>query len=111
MDAEKSAQATGGPERQHVIRELCAVLGEEWVSDSPAVLSRYHRATVQLEGKHPEIVVFPSTGSEVKDIIAIIRKHDVPLYSMSALSNHTEFRVSKHGGVLMDLRRMDIVGG
>ena len=115
MSNKSEAQKTGGDRssRQNIImQEFREALGEEWVSDSPSVLSNYCAAyDGGPAGNKPEIVVFPSSGDEVRQVVSIVKKYEVPLLSMSAFFDHTGDSVSGHGGVLMDLRRMDIVGG
>ncbi len=106
-----TSERTGEDGRQNIMKELRELLGEEWVCDSPSVLSNYGGTCHSPDGKNPEIVVFPSSSNEVQEVVNIVRKYAVPLLSMSAFFDHTEGRISSHGGVLMDLRRMDIVGG
>ncbi|GEM_PF-6065259 len=97
----------------NILQELREVLGEDWVSSNPSVLENYRAAYEINAGKRmePEIVVFPSSDSEVKKVIDIAEKYAVPMLSIGKYFDHTGERNAEHGGVLMDLRRMDIVGG
>lgn len=90
-------------------RELVEALGSEWVSDHPAVLTCYHRDFTNVTGKKPQIVALPSSTEEVRAVMRIVRKHRLPLVTMTTGFNHAGLCIPKRGGVLIDLRRMEDV--
>ncbi len=92
---------------QEAKKELQEALGEEWVSDSPAVLTCYHRDFTIVVGNKPQMVVLPSSTEEVQAVVRIVQKYEIPLMTMTTGFNHAGQCVPKQGGVLMDLRRMD----
>ncbi len=116
IDHESSLNARGKNVKAseiNILQELRQVLGEDWVSNNSSVLENYRAAYDFHAGKRmePEIVVFPSSDSEVKKVIDIAEKYAVALLSIGNYFDHTGDRNAEHGAVLMDLRRMDIVGG
>jgi len=88
-------------------KEFEEALGAEWVSDSPAVLTCYHRDFTIIVGNKPQLVVLPSSTEEVQSVVRIAQKHEIPLLVMTTGFNHAGQTVPKRGGILMDLRRMD----
>ncbi len=111
MKPEAGAPETGRADPEIMKQEFRKVLGKEWVSDDLAIISCYSGAFTGLNGSKPEMIVFPSTGKELQAVRCIAERYRIPLFSMTKVFDHTQKDFSGYGGVLIDFRRMDIVGG
>ena len=90
-----------------VAERLGAAIGAEWVSDNPVDLSPYGRDFTIFSGERPNIVALPATTGDVQAIIRIAYEHGIPVVPMTTGFNHGGLTVSRKGGILVDLRRMD----
>ena len=95
---------------------LASILGDpERVSTAPQVVSRlskdfYWYSPVlrkQLDGKSADVVVHPLNDREVRDVLHYCYEHDVPVTARGAGTGNYGQSVPLHGGVLLDLSRMD----
>jgi glycolate oxidase len=86
---------------------LTELLGEEWVSTDPTVLTCYFRDFSHAVGYRPNIIALPSTTEEVSRIIKIAKDYGFPVYVITTGFNHAGMAIPKRGGIMMDLKRMD----
>ena len=92
---------------QEVKNKLAEAVGEEWVSDNPVDLSAYGRDFTIFAGERPNIAVLPRTTEEVQAIIKIAYEHGIPVVPLSTGFNHGGLAITRKGGILIDLKRMN----
>ncbi len=91
-----------------VVAKLKEAIGENWVSDDPAVLTAYSRDFTITPGRWPNVVVLPGSTEDVQKIIKIANEHMIPVVPMSSGFNHGGMAIPRHGGIQVDLlKRMD----
>src|ERR1700759_4968521 len=95
---------------------LASIVGDAArVSTVPQVVNRLSRdfywyspiLRKQLDGKTADIAVQPLTPAEVEKILCYCYAHDVPVTARGAGTGNYGQAVPLHGGVLLDLSRMD----
>jgi FAD/FMN-containing dehydrogenase len=95
---------------------LAAILGDTTrVSTVPQVVGRlskdfYWYSPVlrkQLDGKMADVVVHPLSVTEVQGVLRYCYAHDIPVTPRGAGTGNYGQAVPLHGGVLLDLSRMD----
>jgi len=95
---------------------LAAILGDPArVSTMPQVVNRLSRdfywyspvLRKQLDGKIADVVVHPLTVKEIQDVLGYCYAHDIPVTARGAGTGNYGQAVPLHGGVLLDLSRMD----
>jgi hypothetical protein len=95
---------------------LAAIVGDAArVSTAPQVVNRLSRdfywyspvLRKQLDGKVAEVVVHPLTVKEIQDVLEYCYVHDIPVTARGAGTGNYGQAVPLHGGVLLDLSRMD----
>lgn len=94
---------------KEVVEELKACVGEEWVSDNPVDLISYGRDFTVFSGERPNIVVLPESKEQIQQIVRIAYRHGIPIVPQTTGFNHGGLTISRKGGILVDLRRMDKV--
>jgi FAD/FMN-containing dehydrogenase len=60
-----------------------------------------------LEGKHAEAVVQPMNVEEVRNILRFCYEHDIPVTPRGAGTGNYGQAIPLHGGIVLDLSRMD----
>ena len=60
-----------------------------------------------LDGKAADVVVHPLTVKEIQDVLRYCYAHDIPVTARGAGTGNYGQAVPLHGGVLLDLSRMD----
>jgi glycolate oxidase len=78
------------------------VVGEEWVSDDPAILVAYKR-WMEGAGELPAAVVMPESTEEVASIVKICNRHKIKYTCFVTM----ETRCPEPGMLLFDLKRMN----
>ncbi len=94
---------------KEVLQKLQAVVGEEWASDNPVDVGGYGRDFTIFSGERPNIVILPESAGQVQEIVRIAYEHGIPVVPQTTGFNHGGLTVSRKGGILVDLRRMDQV--
>lgn len=94
------------PESDSVLDRLREVLGEEWASNDPAILTCYARDPGLFTGVQlPKYVVMPSSREEVSSIVKICNEHEVP-YVVRGNGTSVMSIVYAKDGLVMDMGRM-----
>lgn len=89
-----------------VRRELCAIVGPEYVHDRPAELIAYsYDGTFQQQ--RPDVVVSPRTTAEVAQILALAHAHGIPVVPRGAASGLAGGVIPLAGGIVLNLARMN----
>src|SRR3984885_12517236 len=85
------------------------------VSTAPQVVNRLSRdfywyspvLRAQLDGKVADVVVHPLTVAEIQEVLRFCYANDIPVTPRGAGTGNYGQAVPLHGGVLLDLSRMD----
>src|SRR4051794_16685189 len=93
---------------QSVVSELKALLGER-VSTSSAVREHHGKDESYFPYALPDAVVFPHTTEEVRDVVNICRRHQVPMIPFGVGTSLEGHILAVQGGVSIDLSRMNKV--
>jgi FAD/FMN-containing dehydrogenase len=94
---------------KEVVAKLKACVGEDWVSDNPVDLISHGRDFTVFSGERPNIVVLPESKEQIQQIMRIAYGHGIPVVPQTTGFNHGGLTISRKGGILVDLRRMDRV--
>src|SRR3984885_5585500 len=95
---------------------LASIVGDSArVSTVPQVVNRLSRDFYwyspvlrrQLDGKIADVVVHPLTVREIQDVLAYCYGNEIPVTARGAGTGNYGQAVPLHGGVLLDLSRMD----
>ena len=98
------------------INALVAILGDETrVLTQPQVVERLSRdfywyspvLRKKLDGKVGEVVVQPLSATEIQSVLCYCHTHDLPVTLRGAGTGNYGQAVPLHGGVVLDLARMD----
>jgi len=106
-------------ELPELVRALTAIVGENQASTRAVDRSVYSRdmwprlllavrAGAPVEHP-PDVVVWPATAGEIAEIIRVARRMHVPIVPYGAGSGVCGGAVPIHGGITLDLKRMDRV--
>jgi glycolate oxidase len=96
-----------------LIRDLTRQVGEHQVYDRPADLAAYAYDSFGASGdRHlPDAVVFPASTEEVAGVVQVCAYHGVPVVPRGAGTGYSGGALALHGGVILNLVRMDAVRG
>src|SRR5277367_3239675 len=95
---------------------LASIVGDPArVSTAPQVVNRLSRdfywyspvLRQQLDGKFADVVVHPLNVKEIQDVLRYCYANDIPVTPRGAGTGNYGQAVPLHGGVLLDLSRMD----
>jgi hypothetical protein len=99
-----------------VLRELQHVVGEQWATNDPIILTAYLKTILNQAENHRTYVVMPKTSKEVADIIKIAHKFNLPFlprgngtFLSVALQTLLAGPVGLKQGVILDLSRMNAI--
>ncbi|MFM9968851.1 MAG: FAD-binding oxidoreductase [Burkholderiales bacterium] len=89
-----------------LVDELHALLGER--SSTGTALREHHgKDESYLPNAAPDVVVFPASTEEVRDIVNICRQHQTPMIPFGAGTSLEGHVLAVHGGVCIDMSRMN----
>jgi len=94
------ASILGDPSRVLTNRATVEQLSRDFYWYSPVLRK-------QLDGKVGDLVVQPASAAEVQKILRYCQGHDVPVTARGAGTGNYGQAVPLHGGVVLDLARMD----
>jgi FAD/FMN-containing dehydrogenase len=94
---------------KEVMGKLRECVGEDWVSDNPVDLINHGRDFTVFSGERPNIVILPESKEQIQQIMRIAYEHGIPVVPQTTGFNHGGLTISRKGGILVDLRRMDKV--
>ncbi len=93
---------------QSVVAELKALLGER-VSTSAAVREHHGKDESYFPYALPDVVTFVKTTEEVRDVVSICRRHQVPMIPFGVGTSLEGHILAVQGGVSIDLSQMNQV--
>src|SRR5882757_2654168 len=93
---------------QSVLTELRALLGDR-VSTSAAVREHHGKDESYFPYALPDAVVYVKTTEEVRDVVNICRRHQVPMIAFGVGTSLEGHILAVNGGVSVDLSRMNKV--
>jgi len=87
-------------------KKLEAIVGEQYISDSDLdrVCNSYD-ATKQRS--LPDVVIRPNSAQEISEILKLANDNHIPVYPRGAASGLTGGAVPLHGGIALDVTRMN----
>jgi D-lactate dehydrogenase (cytochrome) len=91
---------------QTVVTELQALLGDR-VSTSAAVREHHGKDESYFPYAPPDVVVFPHSTEEVRDVVNICRRHRVPMIPFGVGTSLEGHILAVKGGVCIDLSQMN----
>jgi 4-cresol dehydrogenase (hydroxylating) flavoprotein subunit len=91
------------------IKDFISIVGDEFVSTSPAELASYSDDVIMLDPIWPSAAVRPGSVEEVQEIVKIANKYKIPLWPSSTGKNMGYGRqmAVDQGNVVIDLFRMN----
>jgi len=96
-----------GEVNEEVIKELQNTVGKEFVSTDKEDLMIYAADMTEAEPMEPEAVAMPNSPEEIKKIMGIANEFKIPIVPYIAAANIGGLTIPRHGGITLDLRRMD----
>jgi FAD/FMN-containing dehydrogenase len=63
----------------------------------------------QLDGKHADVIVQPINASEIQAVLRYCYLHEIPVTVRGSGTGNYGQAVPLHGGVVLDLQRMDLI--
>ena len=89
-----------------IYQKLESIVGEEYISDADIdrVVNSYD-ATKQRS--LPDVVIRPASAQEISGIFRIANENRIPVYPRGAASGLTGGAVPLHGGIALDMTRMN----
>ncbi|MHA1268966.1 MAG: FAD-binding oxidoreductase [Candidatus Helarchaeota archaeon] len=93
--------------QEKIIKGLIEIVGENWISNDPAILVCYSRdQSLEISGS-PDIVVLPKDTEEVSRVLRFANNNKVPVVPWSTGVNSAGGCIPQCGGIILDLKRMD----
>ncbi|UCD13382.1 MAG: FAD-binding protein [Thermoplasmatales archaeon] len=96
-----------------VLRELRGIVGEEWATNDPIIISSYIRTIIHPDSELNFYIVMPKNAEEISKVIKFANKHNMPFMPRSGgtlLTCATPTVLSKafclERGIIIDLFRL-----
>ena len=90
---------------KHVLRELMAVVGHDYVLHEPTDLMVFeYDATIGRS--MPQVVVLPETAEQVSEVVKLARRHGLPVTPRGAGTGLSGGAIPEMGGLTLALTRM-----
>jgi glycolate oxidase len=96
-----------------LLRDLMGQVGEPHVLARPADLAAYAFDSFGASGERhlPSVVVFPATTEEVAGVVQVCANHGVAVVPRGAGTGYAGGAIAVHGGVMLNLVRMNRILG
>jgi len=93
-------------ETDPVLGELKRLVGNQWASNDPAILTAYATDPGPFTGQQmPKYVVLPESKEEISEIVRLIARYEIP-YAVRGNGSSVMGLVFAKDGLVMDLVRM-----
>lgn len=93
--------------KPHVAKELRAIVGDNWVMDTPEDCLAYSYDATPLYQSLPDGVVVPGTTEEVAGILKICAREGIKIVSRGSGTNLSAGTVPLEGGLVIVLTRLN----
>jgi glycolate oxidase len=90
---------------KHVLHELAAIVGREYVLHDPADLLIFEYDAA-VDRSLPQVVVLPATAEQVSEVVKLARRYGLPVTPRGAGTGLSGGAVAEMGGVGLVLTRM-----
>jgi FAD/FMN-containing dehydrogenase len=90
-----------------IINEIKSIVGSEYVTSNKADLYIYSQDLTQASSKWPDLAVLPATLTELQKVVKVANREKIPVVPYIAGGNIGGLAIPQHGGILLDLKRMD----
>ncbi len=101
--------ADGGAMPVNVAALLAARIGEDQVSTAKAVREHHAKGEGYIGAGLPDVVVFPDSTEHVQAVVQVCAQHRIPIVPFGTGTSLEGQVNAVHGGVTIDLTRMDRV--
>jgi len=91
---------------RELFRKFEKIVGEEYLSDAE-VARVCHAYDATKQRAMPDVVIRPSSAQEVSQILQLANERCIPVYPMGAASGMTGGAVPLHGGISLDMNRIN----
>lgn len=88
-------------------RLFAAIVGPDQAEDDAAARWLYAKDASPFPPAEPDLILRPDSTAEVQAIVRLCTAHRIPLYPRSSGANLWGGSIPRHGGIVLDLRRMD----
>ena len=95
--------------KEKVVEELKKIVGDEHVSTSRADLYSYSHDMTEHEPSRPDFIVMPDCVEEVQGVLRLANREKIPVIPFTGGVNVGGLTLPLHGGIVLDLRRMNRV--
>jgi glycolate oxidase len=93
---------------RELFRKFEKIVGEEYTSDAE-VARVCHAYDATKQRAMPDVVIRPSSAQEVSQILQLANERCIPVYPMGAASGMTGGAVPLHGGISLNMNRINRV--
>ncbi|MFQ5907005.1 MAG: FAD-binding oxidoreductase, partial [bacterium] len=91
---------------RELYREFEKIVGEQYVSNAD-VDRVCHSYDATKQSALPDVVIKPGSAQEVSEILKLANERRTPVYPRGAASGLTGGAVPVHGGIALDMTRMN----
>ena len=96
-----------------VLKELRSIVGEEWATNDPVIISSYTKTIKVDDSGYSFYVVMPETTEEVSKVVKLANKHNIPYlprgggtFLSMAMQTLLAKGIGLERGIILDLGRM-----
>ncbi len=90
-----------------LMNELRGIVGDSYVTTNRADLYIYSQDLTQAPPRWPDVVVLPGSLEELRQVVCLADRQRLPVIPYIAGGNIGGLAIPLHGGILLDLKRMD----
>ena len=92
---------------KEICDELGKIVGPEYVSDHPEERYIYSMDPGTMPPQEPDIVVLPNSTDEVRQIMLLANKRQIPVGPLGAGLVLSGLSRALQGGIILDMKRMN----
>lgn len=90
-----------------IVNEIKNIVGSAYVTSNKADLYIYSQDLTQALPKWPDLAVLPGSLEELQRVVKVANREKIPVVPYVAGGNIGGLAIPQHGGILLDLKRMD----
>ncbi|UCH22758.1 MAG: FAD-binding oxidoreductase [Deltaproteobacteria bacterium] len=92
---------------KEIVEKLVKIVGAEFVSDQPEERYIYSMDPGTMPPREPDIVVIPGTSEEVRQIMILANRDEIPVVPLGAGLVLSGLSRALKGGIILDMKRMN----